>query len=190
MNLTDLSVMEWKTLLERRKISAREAVAAYLAQIKRDDKKIGAYLTLTGESAMQKAEEIDRRRVSGESLPPFSGIPAAVKDNICTKGIRTTCASRMLENFVPPYDCLLYTSGRKRQEDDSSQTNLRNRQIETLQEFLKLVTGESSLLAVHVRTNCPERPIKLLAKATQFLARYLSFIQVEILLSGTFILEK
>lgn len=104
MNLTDLSVMEWKTLLERRKISAREAVAAYLAQIKRDDKKIGAYLTLTGESAMQKAEEIDRRRVSGESLPPFSGIPAAVKDNICTKGIRTTCASRMLENFVPPYD--------------------------------------------------------------------------------------
>ena len=104
MNLTQLSMTELASLLQTRKISAVEAAEAYLAQIREKDGQIGAYLTVTEEIALQQAQKIDRQRAAGEELPPFAGIPAAVKDNICTKGIRTTCASRILENFVPPYD--------------------------------------------------------------------------------------
>ncbi len=104
MNLTQLSMTELASLLQTRKISAMEAAEAYLAQIREKDGEIGAYLTVTEKIALQQAQKTDRQRAAGEELPPFAGIPAAVKDNICTKGIRTTCASRILENFVPPYD--------------------------------------------------------------------------------------
>ena len=64
---------------------------------------IGAYLTLCADTAVKKAKEIDQRRAKGETLSPLAGIPMAVKDNFCTAGIPTTCASKMLKTFVPPY---------------------------------------------------------------------------------------
>ncbi len=90
-------------LLFRKEISARELTVAYLDRITCQNADIGAYLTLCGEVALQKAQQVDARRMQGESLPLLAGIPMAVKDNFCTSGIPTTCGSKMLKNFFPPY---------------------------------------------------------------------------------------
>ena len=89
--------------LAKREVSAKEAAKAYLGRIGEADGEIGAYLTVTRETALEQADRIDGRRLSGEALSPLAGVPAGIKDNICTKGVRTTCASKMLANFVPPY---------------------------------------------------------------------------------------
>ena len=99
--------MPVKTLshyLKTKELSALEAAEAYLEQIEKKEPEIGAFLTVTKETARETAKQVDAKRMKKEPLPPLAGIPAGIKDNICTKGIPTTCASRMLENFIPPYD--------------------------------------------------------------------------------------
>jgi aspartyl-tRNA(Asn)/glutamyl-tRNA(Gln) amidotransferase subunit A len=102
-------------MLGRREISAVELATAALQRIKETDEVIHAFVTVTGEKALTAAEEADRKRAAGETVGMLAGIPMALKDNICTKGIRTTCSSRILDNFVPPYDAavteLLQQSG-------------------------------------------------------------------------------
>ncbi|MBS5644239.1 MAG: Asp-tRNA(Asn)/Glu-tRNA(Gln) amidotransferase subunit GatA [Clostridiales bacterium] len=93
-----------KAAMEAGELSSREATEAYLAAIEEREKDIRAYLTITPKTALAQADAADKRRGRGEALSPLDGIPGAIKDNICTKNVRTTCASRMLENFVPPYD--------------------------------------------------------------------------------------
>ena len=90
--------------LERHEYSAVELLRAYLTQIEKREPEVGAYLTLDAENALRNAEASDARRAKGETLGIFDGIPYALKDNFCTDGLRTTCASRMLEHFGPPYD--------------------------------------------------------------------------------------
>lgn len=84
--------------------TAEEAVAAAYERIEKVEGKIHAFITLSKETALQRARQIDGRVKRGEKVGRLAGLPIAVKDNICTRGIRTTCASRMLDTFTPPYD--------------------------------------------------------------------------------------
>jgi len=90
--------------IRERKISSSELVRATLGWAHSVEEKLHAFLTLEDEGALRRAEEIDRRLSKGEEMGPLAGLPVAVKDNICTKGVRTTCGSRILENFLPPYN--------------------------------------------------------------------------------------
>ena len=95
-------------MMGKGEISAREVVGLYLERIEQLDQRLGAYITVEKDRALESAKEADEKRRRGEKLSPLLGIPMALKDNICTEGILTTCASRMLENFVPPYSADVY----------------------------------------------------------------------------------
>ena len=103
MDLHALTIHELHALLDKREVSARDVAEAFYRRIAALDDRVHAYLTLTRELALEQADQADRRRLSGESSP-LLGIPVAIKDVICTKGVRTTCGSRILHTFVPPYD--------------------------------------------------------------------------------------
>ncbi|MCA9070083.1 MAG: Asp-tRNA(Asn)/Glu-tRNA(Gln) amidotransferase GatCAB subunit A, partial [Planctomycetaceae bacterium] len=90
--------------LNRRELSAVEVTQAFLEQIEKVDGTVGAFLALDPESALTQAKQVDQKREQGAPLGPLAGLPVGIKDAICTKGQATTCASRMLESFVPPYD--------------------------------------------------------------------------------------
>ena len=85
-------------------VSSEEIVSSVYDQIRKVNPDINALITLTEKQATETARRIDDRRKKGENLGALSGLPVAVKDNICTRGIRTSCASRILSNFIPPYD--------------------------------------------------------------------------------------
>ena len=90
--------------LRKKECSAVEITRSVLEQIENTEDKIGSFVTVCEEQALKKAEEVDRKIAAGEALSSLAGIPIGVKDNICTKDVLTTCSSKMLYNFVPPYD--------------------------------------------------------------------------------------
>jgi len=102
--LYKLTILEAAELLRQRKISAVELTQAHLDRIRAVEDKVRAFTLVTDDLALKQAKEADRRFASGDMINPLTGIPLAIKDVICTKGIPTTCGSRMLEDFRPPYD--------------------------------------------------------------------------------------
>jgi len=102
-NLNELTIHEVHDLLKSKQISSIELTKSSLQRIREIDSKIRALVTVTEESALQAAQEADRLIAAGQ-ITPLTGIPAIIKDNMCTRRIRTTCSSKMLENFVPPYN--------------------------------------------------------------------------------------
>jgi aspartyl-tRNA(Asn)/glutamyl-tRNA(Gln) amidotransferase subunit A len=104
MSLVHATAAELLAKLSARQISSAEITAAYLAQIERHDSQIGAFLRVDREQALAQARRIDERRAKGAAIGPLGGLPVAIKDVLCTEGEATTCGSRMLEQFRPPYD--------------------------------------------------------------------------------------
>uniref|UniRef100_A0A831U271 Glutamyl-tRNA(Gln) amidotransferase subunit A n=1 Tax=Geobacter metallireducens TaxID=28232 RepID=A0A831U271_GEOME len=103
MELFDLTIHELHDRLQRKEVSSVEATKAMLARIEAVDPQVNAYITVTPQEALAAAEAADRRIAAGD-IAPLTGIPIALKDIFVTRGVRTTCASRILGNFVPPYD--------------------------------------------------------------------------------------
>ena len=127
-NITNLTVHELVEKLKENELTSEEITKAYIDRINDKEKDVGAFVTLTTDDAERKAAEIDKKRsanaqmynedtkaneetqassenaVSNDELSQFAGIPIGIKDNLCTKGVKTTCSSKMLENFVSPYD--------------------------------------------------------------------------------------
>lgn len=106
MKLHELTIHEASGLLKKKEISSQELTKAVLDRIGYVEKKVEAYITIDAETAVKQAELADRE-ISGGNILPLTGIPVAVKDLICTKGLRTTCASKILENFTPQYDAFV-----------------------------------------------------------------------------------
>ena len=104
MEVNKLTIHEIGELLNKKEISSLELSQQCLERIANIDGEIKAFLTVTKEQALEKAKIIDEKRSKGESLSPLAGIPMALKDNLCTEGIATTCGSQILHNFVPPYN--------------------------------------------------------------------------------------
>lgn len=105
-----MTVRELRERLQAGDVSSVEVTEHVLTRIERLDSHVGAYLTVTPEQALAAAKAVDEARARGVDVHPLAGIPGSVKDNICTNGVRTTAASRVLENWVPPYDASVVIS--------------------------------------------------------------------------------
>ena len=99
-----MTISAWRQKLQSGEISARELVDLHLQRLEACEPSLNTYVEATAGKARADADRIDQARASGEALGPLAGIPLAIKDNLCTRGVRTTCSSRMLKEFVPPYE--------------------------------------------------------------------------------------
>ena len=104
MNWVELTAHELHDALKKKSVSAKELVHAFSARIESVEKEVRAYNTLTQKEALAQAERIDQMIARGEAIGPLAGVPIALKDNLCTEGIRTTCSSKILDGYRPPYD--------------------------------------------------------------------------------------
>ena len=104
MNITSLTVHELIEKLKNKELTSEEITKAYIDRINDKEKDVNAFVTTLCDEALEKAKKIDEERDNGKTNSEFAGIPIGIKDNLCTKGIRTTCSSKMLEDFISPYD--------------------------------------------------------------------------------------
>jgi aspartyl-tRNA(Asn)/glutamyl-tRNA(Gln) amidotransferase subunit A len=102
--LYELTARELNGLIQKREVSAREVAEAALARVEAVEPNLHAYLTVTRDHAIAQADAVDKRIAAGEPIGPLAGVPIALKDNLNARGIRTTCGSKILPNFIPPYD--------------------------------------------------------------------------------------
>jgi len=105
MDISGLTIDAARSAVAERKTSVLALAEAFYAKIEADDEKIGAYLLLSKERALEKAAAIDHLAQSGSALPPLAGVPVGIKDVMVTKSVRTTAGSKILGNYIPPYDC-------------------------------------------------------------------------------------
>jgi aspartyl-tRNA(Asn)/glutamyl-tRNA(Gln) amidotransferase subunit A len=105
MNLATMTAGSLTRLLASRQISCADVLESVLNEIDRREAQVHAFITVRDSNDLRReAQDVDNRRMRGDTIGPLAGLPVAIKDNICTRGLATTCASRMLANFVPPYD--------------------------------------------------------------------------------------
>ena len=101
MDLMQLTAVELGKKIKNKEVTVKECVEAALAQVDAVEEQIHSFVTIDREGALKKAEEIQAKIDSGELTGPLAGVPVAIKDNMCTEGLLTTCSSKILYNFVP-----------------------------------------------------------------------------------------
>ena len=124
MSLNQLTAHELHDKLKNREITAVELTESVYQRIEEVEPYVKGYLTLTKEIALEQANAADKGFQNGDDMAPLAGIPFAIKDVICTKGVRTTCASKILSNFVPPYDATVMTHLHKQDVVMVGKTNM------------------------------------------------------------------
>src|ERR1700757_900543 len=105
MDLAALTIDAARSAIQERKTTAAALAEAHYLRIQKEDGQIGAFLTLSKERALEQADRVDRMAAEGKPLPPLAGVPVGIKDVMSTRGVRTTAGSKILEKYVPPYDC-------------------------------------------------------------------------------------
>src|ERR1700719_1794239 len=105
MDPMSLTIDAARSAIQERKTTALALAEFHYARIQKEDGRIGAFLTLCKERALEQADRIDRMAAEGKPLPPLGGVPVGVKDVMSTRGVRTTAGSKILGNDIPPYDC-------------------------------------------------------------------------------------
>lgn len=113
MDICRMTVHELSELLQHRIISSTELTRAFIERIHRINPVIKGYITICEQEALRMAEDADKRLATGIDITPLTGVPIAIKDNMCTQGIKTTCASKILHNFFPPYDATVVSNLRQ-----------------------------------------------------------------------------
>ena len=103
MDLTQFTATKLGQMIKNKEVSVEEAVLASFSMIEKNEDNLNCYVTLNKENALIKAKEVQAKIDNGELVSPLAGVPVAIKDNMCTIGMRTTCSSKILENFVPTY---------------------------------------------------------------------------------------
>ncbi len=124
MSLWQKSLKELSELVKKKEVKPSEIVESFLERTKEFEPKINSYVTDLSEQALEKAKEADEKIASMEEIPLLFGLPIAIKDNISTKGIRTTCSSKMLENYIPPFDATVIEELNKQGYILTGKTNL------------------------------------------------------------------
>ena len=133
MSIIDRPAADLLRDLDARKVSSVELTQAYLDQIQQHDGKVKAFLLVDPDAALARAKEIDDRRAAGKPVGKLGGLPVAIKDVICTQGVKTTCASKMLQNFVPPYDATVVDEaegGRRRADRQDEHGRVRDGRLD------------------------------------------------------------
>ncbi len=105
MELKSLTIDAARSAVQERTTTALALAEAHYARIQKEDGQIGAFLTLSKERALEQADRMDRMAAEGKTLPALGGVPVGIKDVMSTRGLRTTAGSKILENYIPPYDC-------------------------------------------------------------------------------------
>lgn len=111
--LQNLGVVALQRCIKQGELSAVEATRFFLDRIAASSESLGAFLYIDGEGALAQAAQIDQQRAAGQALGKLAGVPIALKDNLCTRGLPTTCASRILQGYIPPYDAHVVEALRK-----------------------------------------------------------------------------
>ena len=124
MEITELTVHELQEKLKNKELKITDITKAYVDRINEKEKDVQAFVTVLADEALRQAEDIEKKVESGEITGEFAGIPIGIKDNMCTKGVKTTCSSKMLENFVSPYDATVIEKLNKENIIDLGKLNM------------------------------------------------------------------
>ena len=137
MDINSFTIESTRSAISQKEFTAADLAKNFYKKIEAEDPEIHAYLTLCEDRALQQADRVDRIVKAGDPLPPLAGVPIGIKDVMVTKGVRTTAGSKILENFIPPYDCTavarLEAAGAMVPETDARETaNVRDTGVAAL----------------------------------------------------------
>ena len=154
MDLKGLTAVELGKKIQAKEVTVKEAVEACFAQIDKVEKEVNSFVSLQKEAALKRAEEVQKLIDDGTLTGPLAGVPVAIKDNMCTEGVTTTCSSKILSNFVPTFSAEAVLNLEKAGAVVIGKTNM--------DEFAMGSTTETSYYGEMYRVDLPVAPVRQL----------------------------